>query len=130
MRNTWWISMISAGFKKQMIANVYNTQLLPVMDMVNNNHISNIIRIKNQLLFRKDDKSLWLGYKYKINTIDYDIFWFLYFLTNPIFSIYYFSEKNKEYNILSESDIKSILEQKQYIDNRLKYAKYLEDVHD
>ena len=122
--------MISAGFKKHMIVNVYNTQLLPVSVLVNKSSIETNKRIKNQLLFRKDDKSLWLGYKYKINTIDYDIFWFLYFLTNPIFSIYYFSEKNKEYNILSESDIKSILEQKQYIDNRLKYAKYLEDVHD
>jgi hypothetical protein len=123
--------MISAGFKKELIDNAYNTQLLPVKkDKVYRDSISTNKRIKIWLLFRKDDESLWVGYK--INTINYDIFWFLYFLIMPIYSIYQDSRRNeKSYiqeNILYY--IKETIERKQIIDNNLDYAEYLEDIYD
>ena len=91
MQNIWRIFMISKSFKKQLIVNTYKTQLLPVMDIVGKKILfDTITRIKNVLLFRIND-DLWVEYKYKNNNIDFDIHWFLRYLTDPIYSIYQYS---------------------------------------
>lgn len=124
--------MISVGYKNQLIVNAYNIQLLPVTDEIHKNSISSNKHIKNQLLFRIDDESSMIKYKYKFNNIEHDIFWFLYFLIMPIYSIYQDSRRNeKSYiqeNILYY--IKETIERKQIIDNNLDYAEYLEDIYD
>ena len=108
--------MISKGYKKQLIVNAYNTQLLPEMDSVDMISIDTIKRTKNWLLFRIEDESIWLTYKCKNINIDYDIVWFLNYLVDPIVSI--------------SSNIKEILDYKFEIDEYKDYTKYLEDVHD
>jgi hypothetical protein len=119
--------MISEGFKKQLIHNTYNVQLLPVMvDKVNRSTISTNKRIKNLLLFKRDNISLWVIYKYKINNIDYDIRWFLNSLIDPIYSIY------KKFKIQKNISfyIKNMLEGKHKIEDNPDYVKYLEDIYD
>ena len=136
--------MISTSFKKQLIANAYNTQLLPVTDIdkvgdkVGENSIRTIERIKNWLLFKLDYsiKSSWVDYKYKYNNIifdniDIDIHWFLRYLIDSFYSIYQYSE-DKEYHIQKKilNDINHILYEKQKIDERPDYTEYLEEVYD
>ncbi len=129
--------MISKGFKKQLIINAYNTQLLPIMvDKVKIGSINNIERTKNFLLFRIN-KSLWLDYKLKKkDNIDINIFQFSYYLISPFYSNYYYSENeisdiqerrlnNDKYNIQ-----KRILNKKHDIDESPDYAKYLVEVYD
>ena len=128
--------MISTSFKKQLIVNIYNTQLLPITkDKVNRGSIEANKRIKNCLLFKiDDDKMLNYQYKYKYETIDieFDIHWLLKFLINPIYLPTIFYLNHKKYNIQKNMlhNINTILEQKQEIENRLDYAKYLEDIYD
>ena len=127
--------MISNAFKKQLIINYYNTQLLPVMEnKVHSYYIEANKRIKIWLLFRID-KFLRLYYKYKTNTIDYDIFELLKFLIDQIQLIYYYDIKKEsdiQENISSNisSNIKYTIKDIQNIDNRLDYVKYLEDIYD
>ena len=127
--------MISNAFKKQLIINYYNTQLLPVMEnKVDSYYIEVNKRIKIWLLFRID-KFLRLYYKYKTNTIDYDIFELLKFLIDQIQLIYYYDIKKEsdiQENISSNisSNIKYTIKDIQNIDNRLDYVKYLEDIYD
>ncbi len=129
--------MISKGFKKQLIINAYNTQLLPIMvDKVKIGSINTIERTKNFLLFRIN-KSLWLDYKLKKkDNIDINIFQFSYYLISPFYSNYYYSENeisdiqerrlnNDKYNIQ-----KRILNKKHDIDESPDYAKYLVEVYD
>jgi hypothetical protein len=130
--------MINEGFKKQLIVNAYKTQLLPVMeDKVKRNSIEANKRIKNVLLFKKDDNRL-LDYIYKNEDyIDYDIFQFLNSLIYPIYFIYKYKYEYKyEYK---KSDIQkiiqdimkhNILRKKHYIDEHKNYAKYMEEVYD
>jgi hypothetical protein len=121
--------MISEGFKKQLITNAYNTQLLPVMeDKVDSFYIEANKRIKNWLLFKKNE-FLWVNYKDNYNTIEIDIHRFLTFLIQPIFSIYYYKIYTDFHKRIS-ANIKNILENKRDIDNRLDYAKYLVDIYD
>jgi hypothetical protein len=124
--------MISKSFKKQLIINAYNTQLLLVtlpiknkVNKVNINHFYTIKRIKN-MLFKIEDKSSPIIYKYKYIDIyiDIDISWFLNYLTYPIISIHYYNV-----NKISE-DINNILDKKHDIVDNLDYAKYLEDIYD
>ncbi len=123
--------MISVGYKNQLIVNAYNIQLLPVTDEIHKNSISSNKHIKNQLLFRIDDESSMIKYKYKFNNIEHDIFWFLNFLINPIYSIYKYSG-DKEYDIQQNilSHIQNVLDTKQNIDKYKDYAEYLEDIYD
>ena len=129
--------MISKGYKKQLIVNAYNTQLLPIMeDKVKIGSINTIERTKNFLLFRIN-KSLWLDYKLKKkDNIDINIFQFSYYLISPFYSNYYYSENeisdiqerrlnNDKYNIQ-----KRILNKKHDIDESPDYAKYLVEVYD
>ena len=124
--------MISVGFKKQMIDNAYKTQLLPVTkdNTVNNNSIETNKCIINLLLFRINDKSSLIKYKYKYENIDDDIHWFLTYLISPFYySIYYKYDIQKNIS----SNIKNTIEQKQNIDNSpdyAEYAEYLEDIYD
>jgi hypothetical protein len=125
--------MISKGFKKQLIVNAYNTQLLPEMeDKVIKGYINNIERTKNFLLFRIDNKSLWLDYKLKKkDDININIFQFSYYLISPFYSNYYYNENEKfkiQENILS--NINHISNKKQDIDESPDYVKYLEEVYD
>ena len=123
--------MISKSFKKQLIVNAYNTQLLPLSDKIQKNYTDTIKRMKNELLFRIEGGGL-IRYKYKDNNnIDTDIRWLLNNLTNPFFSIYY-NSINKNFNIQERIfyNIKNTIERKQNIDNNLDYAEYLEDVYD
>ena len=132
MQNIWRLSMISEGFKKQLIVNSYNTQLLSEMDIDIENTISTIKRTKNLLLFKSNvGRPRPLDYKYKDNIIDYDILWFLTYLTSAIYSIYNYSE-DKKFTIKKDilHNIKNILENKRDIDNRLDYAEYLENIYD
>ncbi len=124
--------MISKGFKKQLITNAYNTQLLTDTNSADMTSIDDSKNTKNLLLFRKEDESLWVGYKCKNDNIDYDINWFLYYLIMPIYSIYQDSGRNKKYTIQKDisDNIKEILAKKHEIDNRLEYSEYMEDVHD
>ena len=108
--------MISNAFKKQLIVNNYKTQLLPITNEVSSLSIESFNYTKNWVLFKTDDKSLWIKYNYN-NIIEYDINWLLHYLIYPTVSIY-------TYNI------KNILETKHHIDNRLDYAEYLEDIYD
>jgi hypothetical protein len=125
--------MISVGYKNQLIVNAYNIQLLPVTDEIHKNSISSNKHIKNQLLFRIDDESSMIKYKYKFNNIEHDIFWFLNFLINPIYSIYKYSG-DKEYDIQQNISyyINAILRlrKKQDTDNSPDYTEYLEDIYD
>jgi hypothetical protein len=124
--------MISVSFKKQLIVNAYNTQLITDNDKIYTTSFSSIKRIKNELLFRKDE-SLWLVYKFKKkdNIINHDINWVLNYLTYPIFSIYKYSG-DKEYDIQQNilSHIQNVLDTKQNIDKYKDYAEYLEDIYD
>lgn len=138
MQNIWRKSMISAGFKKQLIINYYNTQLLPLSDEIRDGFVDTIKRIKNNFLFRIDysfdkDKSeyLWVNYKYKDNNIDYDIYLVLIYLITTIHLIHEYSEYEKfkiQERILD--NIKNISNEKQDIEDRLDYVKYMEDVYD
>ena len=129
--------MISNAFKKQLIINYYNTQLLPVTNdnMVYTNSIEPIKGIKNFLLFKSNNvnklSELDYQYKYKDNIIDDDIQRFLLYLTTTFFSIYYDSI-NKNFNIQERIfyNIKSTLETKHNIDKYKDYVKYLEDIYD
>ena len=60
--------MISEGYKKQLIVNAYNTQLLSDRDKIIADNLNNILntnkRIKNILLFRIEGGRM-LDYKYK-----------------------------------------------------------------
>ncbi len=123
--------MISVGFKKQMIDNAYKTQLLPVIeDKVNRISIETNKCIINLLLFRINDKSSLIKYKYKYENIVYNIHWFLNYLISPFYySIYYKYDIQKNIS----SNIKNTIEQKQNIDNSpdyAEYAEYLEDIYD
>ena len=122
--------MISNAFKEQLIINVYNTQLLLLSNTVGKSNFEAIKHIKNFLLFRKDDGRL-VKYKYKDNNINYNICRLLSNLTDPIYSIYQYSE-DKEYDIQDNilNDINNILYKKHYIDKSPDYAKYLEDIYD
>ena len=106
--------MISNAFKKQLIVNNYKTQLLPITNEVSRLSIESFNYTKNWVLFKLDYKSIWLKYNYN-NIIEYDINWLLYYLMYPTVSTY---------------NINYILETKHHIDNRLDYAKYLEDIYD
>ena len=121
--------MISNAFKKQLIVNAYNTQLLPITkDKVNRGSIEANKHTKNWLLFRIDD-DLWVGYKYKV--INDDINGFFSSLIDPIYSIYnYTRNKNTDIQENISSNIKEILDYKLEIDEYKDYTKYLEDVHD
>ncbi len=121
--------MISKGFKKQMIDNAYKTQLLPITDEIHNSSVDDVKRINNYLLFRKDE-SLWVKYKFKGNIIDFDIHFFLDYLTDSIRAIYQYSEK--KFNIQKRIliDIKNTVANKRDIDKSHDYAKYLEDIYD
>ena len=130
--------MISNAFKKQLIANAYNTQLLPLSDEIRDGFVDTIKRIKNNFLFRKDysfdkDKSeyLWVNYKYKDNNIDYDIYLVLIYLITTIHLIHEYSEYEK-YKIQKRilDNIKNILNEKQDIEKNLKYLEYLVDIYD
>ncbi len=119
--------MISVGFKKQLIINYYKIQLLPVTkdNTVNNNSIETIKGIKNLLLF-KSNVGRPLDYKYKYETIDDDIHWFLTYLISAIYLIY-------DYNYYQENilyNTKKILKYKHNIEKSLKYVEYLEDIYD
>ena len=123
--------MISNAFKKQLIINYYNTQLLPVMEnKVDSYYIEANKRIKIWLLFRID-KFLRLYYKYKTNTIDYDIFELLKFLIDQIQLIYYYDIK-KESDIQEKLNhvVKWITDEIELYGGRLDYVKYLEDIYD
>ena len=123
--------MISKSFKKQLIVNIYNTQLLSNNDKIRKISINSIERIKIWLLFKRDESFLWLDYRYKNNNIDYDIRWFLSSLIDPIYSIYnYTRNKNTDIQENISSNIKEILDYKFEIDEYKDYTKYLEDVHD
>ena len=123
--------MISKGFKKQLIANAYKIQLLPVMvNKINKISTSSNKRIQNWLLFGINyDESLWIKYNY--NNIEFDFRWFLDYLIDPIYLIYKYNE-DKNFNIHERISyqIDVILERKHDIDMGLDYAEYLEDVHD
>lgn len=125
--------MISEGFKKQLIVNYYNTQLLTDTYTVDKNSASAIKGTKNLLLFKIDKffwgKSIWL--KYKHNIIDDDIHWFSDYLTKPILLIYKYNG-NEKFNIQKDIlfYIKDILEIKQNIKDSPDYTKYMEDVYD
>ena len=127
--------MISKEYKKQLIVNAYVAQLLTDTDIVEKRIRFNANkRIKDLLLFRIID-DLWVGYKYKYETIDNDIRWFFNYLINPIYSIYKYSEEyseDKESDIQQNlsNDIKELLEQIQIIKDNPNYAKYLEDIYD
>ncbi len=117
--------MISKGYKKQLIVNAYNTQLLPIMeDKVKIGSINTIERTKNFLLFRIDE-SLLVDYKFKYNTIDNDIRWFWKYVTRPIYDYY---SGNKLFHILD--NINQISNKKHDIDKNKDYAEYLEDIYD
>jgi len=117
--------MISNTFKKQLIINAYNTQF--DTDKVDKDFFSAIKRTINFLLFRIDDKSLYLEYKLKSkDDINYDIHWFLFYLATTIYSIYYKSDIQKNIS----SDIKSTLYKKQNIEDSYDYVEYLEDIYD
>ena len=121
--------MINEGFKKQLIVNAYKTQLLPVTkdNTVNNNSIETIKGIKNLLLFKSNvGRPLDYKYKYKYETIDDDIHWFLTYLISAIYLIY-------DYNYYQENilyNTKKILKYKHNIEKSLKYVEYLEDIYD
>ena len=120
--------MISNAFKKQLIVNAYNTQLLPITkDKVNRGSIEANKHTKNWLLFRIDD-DLWVGYKYKV--INDDINGFFSSLIDPISSIYNYTIEKTNIQRNISFNIKDILEYKQNIDNGLDYAEYLEDIYD
>jgi len=130
--------MISKSFKKQLIVNAYNTQLLTNMEnKVNRGSIEANKRIENVLLFKKDDNRM-LDYIYKNEDyIDYDIFQFLNSLIYPIYFIYRYKYEYKyEYK---KSDIQkiiqdvmkhNILRKKHKIDEHKNYVEYLEDIYD
>ena len=122
--------MISNTFKKQLIINAYNTQLLPENDEIYKTSFNTIKRMKNRLLF-KIEEFLWLDYKYKNDNIDYDISWFSYYLTYSIYSIYKYNE-NEDFNIQEETlfSIKKALQYKHNIKDSPDYAEYLEEVYD
>ena len=136
--------MISTSFKKQLIIDAYKTQLLPdtndeihKISTSSNKHIKNFLlfKIEDESLwlkyFKIEDESLWLKYKYKFNNINYNISLVLTHLKNLIYSIYYYnSEENFhiQENILD--NIQDILERKHNFDNSPDYAKYLEDIYD
>jgi hypothetical protein len=123
--------MISNAFKKQLIVNAYNTQLLPSTNKINKSSIAISKNIKFLLLFKRDESFLWLDYRYKNNNIDYDIRWFLSSLIDPIYSIYnYTRNKNTDIQENISSNIKEILDYKLEIDEYKDYAKYLEDIYD
>ena len=127
--------MISKGYKKQLIVNAYNTQLLTNMDNVICNFIEDIKRLENFLLFRITD-GIMLDYKLKNISIDYDIFQFLYYLITHIFSVYYYNgNENFESDVENSQEgilfyIRNALERKHMIDENPDYVKYLEDVYD
>jgi hypothetical protein len=115
--------MISVGYKKQLIINYYKTQLLSDSDEIHTNFIGSNKRIQNLLLFKRDNKSSWIIYKFKFNNIEYNIRWFLDYLIDPI---YY--KTNIQKNI--SSNIESTLEYKQNIEDNPDYTEYLEDIYD
>ena len=127
--------MISTSFKKQLIANAYKTQLLPVIEdkIVDESSINVIEHTKNRLLFKIDYsiKSLWLDYKFKFDNINFYIVRFLFYLTNPIYSVYKYSE-NENFNIQEDIlfSIKKTLQYKHHIDDSSNYAEYLEEIYD
>ncbi len=118
--------MISNAFKKQMIDNTYKTQLLPVIkDKVIKNSIIHIKRIQNWLLFGINyDESLWIKYNY--NNIEFDFRWFLDYLIDPIYLIYYKSDIQKHIS----SDIERTLYRIRNIDESPDYVKYMGDIYD
>ena len=124
--------MISKSFKKQLIINAYNTQF--DTDKVDKDFFSAIKRTINFLLFRIDDKSLYLEYKLKSkDDINYDILWFLTYLTSAIYSVYNYSDKitdiqNTQEDILS--NIEYALDRKHRIEDNPDYVEYLEDIYD
>ena len=123
--------MISTSFKKQLIINYYNTQLLPLSDKIQKNYTDTIKRRKKLLLFKIDDGRL-IEYKYKDININYNIRRLLNDLTDTIYSIYKYSE-NKTFNIQEDIsiDIKDILVRIYNINNSwLDYTEYLEDIYD
>ena len=122
--------MISKGYKKQLIVNAYNTQLLTNMDNVICNFIEDIKRLENFLLFRITD-GIMLDYKLKNISIDYDIFQFLYYLIYQFYRIFRYSV-NEDFNIQGDIlfYIRKALEKKHMIDDSPNYAKYLEVVYD
>ncbi len=126
--------MISEGYKKKMIDNTYKIQLLHKYDKNRKIFLNSIERIKIWLLFRKDDESLWVGCKFKDNTINRDIDWFSDYLTYSIYSIYQYSEYSENRKSYIQEHIldyiKNIKETKQNIDKYKDYAKYLEDIYD
>ena len=124
--------MISEGYKKQLIVNAYNTQLLSDRDKIIADNLNNILntnkRIKNILLFRIEGGRM-LDYKYK--PINDNILWFLNYLTDIILSIYNYGGNEKsdiQKNI--SSNIKKTLEHIQDIEDSPDYAEYLEDIYD
>lgn len=125
--------MISKSFKKQLIVNIYNTQLLSNNDKIRKISINSIERIKIWLLFKRDE-SITLEYKYKDYNIEHRIRWFLYYLTDLIYEFYKYNRNNKNSDILSLSyilfKIKYTLERKQDIDEDKDYVKYLENIYD
>ena len=126
--------MISKSFKKQLIVNNYKTQFIPETDEIFKNSFDAIQRKINLLLFRINnksllDESLWVGYKDKNNTIEYNIRGILKFLIVPFYSIYYYSRYEK-YNIQENIsfNIKNALEFKYYIENSPNYTEYLDNI--
>ena len=115
--------MISKGYKKQLIINAYKTQLLPDNDEINKTSF-NIN--KNWLLFKINDKSLRVEYKYK----DINISWVLIDLITPIFSIYYYSEENFNIQKNISDNMEYIAEQIQDIEKHKNYVEYLENIYD
>ena len=118
--------MISKGFKKQLIANAYKIQLLPVMvNKINKISTSSNKRIQNWLLFGINyDESLWIKYNY--NNIEFDFRWFLDYLIDPIYLIYYKSDIQKHIS----SDIERTLYRIRNIDESPDYVKYMGDIYD
>jgi len=132
MRNTWRIFMISKGYKKHLIINAYNMQLLlPFSDMDSRFSIDANKRIINLLLL-KIYQPLWVEYKCKNININYDIGLFLTYLINPIYSIYQYGGRNEKSDVQKDmsSHIKEILRHKQKIEDSPDYMEYLEDIYD
>ena len=125
MQNIWRMFMISKGFKKQLIANAYKIQLLPVMvNKINKISTSSNKRIQNWLLFGINyDESLWIKYNY--NNIEFDFRWFLDYLIDPIYLIYYKSDIQKHIS----SDIERTLYRIRNIDESPDYVKYMGDIY-